>query len=76
MDAIITRVIDMPLGVKGVTVKDENDDYNIYLNSRYSPDVQAEAFRHEIDHIRKNHFFDERPVKEKEADIEDRKSPK
>ena len=69
MDAIIIRIIDMPYGVKGLTVKDENDDYNVYLNARYSPDIQAEAYRHEIDHIRGNHFYDDRPVSEKEKEI-------
>lgn len=69
MDAIIIRIIDMPYGVKGLTVKDENDDYNVYINARYSPDIQAEAYKHEIDHIRENHFYDDRPVSEKEKEI-------
>lgn len=52
-----------------MTVKDEEGDYNVYLNGRYSPDAQAIAFRHEIDHIEKGHFYDERSVKEKEDEI-------
>lgn len=71
MDAIIIRTIDMPLGIKGMTVKDENDDYNVYLNARYSRDVRAKAYRHELDHIIKNHFYDGRSVKEKEKDVEE-----
>lgn len=70
MDTIITRIVDLPLGVKGVTVKDDEGDYNIYLNARYSPDVQAKAFRHEVDHIKKEHFYDERRVLEKEQEVE------
>jgi len=43
--------------VDGITVLDENDDYNIYLNDRISYDAQAEAFRHEVEHIRQGHFY-------------------
>ena len=67
MDAIITRIIDMPTGVKGMTVKDENDDYNIYLNARYSPDQQADAFQHEVEHIRRGDFYTDKSVGEKES---------
>lgn len=67
MDAVIIRIIDMPTGVKGMTVKDENDDYNIYLNARYSPDQQADAFRHEVEHIRRGDFYTDKSVGEKES---------
>lgn len=75
MDAIIIRIIDLPYGVKGMTAKDENDDYNIYINARYSPDIQAIAYRHEIDHILKGHFYDDRSVREKEEEIEGQNRP-
>ncbi len=68
MDAIIIRLIDLPLTVRGFTVKDENDDYNIYINARLSDDVRAEAFRHEVDHIRRGHFYDYKSVVEKELE--------
>lgn len=57
MDCVIVRVINMPLSFRGATVKDENGDYNIYLNARYSTDVQADALRHEVEHIRLGHFY-------------------
>lgn len=68
MDTIIIRLIDLPLTVRGFTVKDENDDYNIYINARLSDDVRAEAFRHEVDHIRRGHFYDYKSVVEKELE--------
>lgn len=64
MDAVIIRVIDLPHGVGGMTVKDSNDDYNIYLNARLSGDAQVVAFRHELDHIRKGDFFSEDAVRD------------
>lgn len=64
---LIVRYIDMPYGVKGVTVKDGEGDYNIYLNSRYSPDVRTTALRHEVEHIRRGDFYREGSVGEKES---------
>ena len=69
MDAVIVRIIDLPLGVKGMTVKDEEGDYNIYLNARYSPDIQAIAFRHEVKHIQNGDFYSEESVAEKERRV-------
>jgi len=66
LDAVIIRVIDMPVTVRGITVKDSNDDYNIFLNARLSMEMRVIAFRHEVDHIRSGHFYDYRSVAEKE----------
>lgn len=57
MDAVIVRKLDLPFGVKGITVLDENDDFNIYINERYSLETQSEAFRHEVEHIKQGHFY-------------------
>ena len=66
MDAIIVRLIDMPETIHGVTRKDAEGDYNVYINAKLSADGRAEAFRHEIEHIRLGHFYEDRPV----ADLE------
>lgn len=59
----------MPPRVHADTRKDANDDFNIYLNSLLSADMQAEAYWHEIEHIRRGHFYQtERPVAELEAE--------
>jgi len=36
MDAVIIRKTRLPEGVAGITLKDENGDYNIYLNETCS----------------------------------------
>ena len=69
MDAVIIRIIDLPYGVDGLTVKDSNDDFNIYLNARLSGDAQAIAFRHEVEHIRNGDFYREESVAGKERRI-------
>lgn len=71
MDAVIIRLIDLPEGIRGFTVKDENEDYNVYINAKLSADVRAETFRHEIDHIRRGHFYSSMPVSVKEKEVKD-----
>jgi len=70
MDCIIIRVVDLPLPLKGATVLDNEGDYNVYLNAKLSADERVETYRHEIEHIRLGHFYDERPVVIKEAEAE------
>ena len=70
MGEIITRVIDMPYGIKGAIYKDSNDDYNIYINARYPQEVRETAYRHEVEHIEKGHFYDCKTVAEKESEID------
>lgn len=68
MDAVIVRLIDMPETIHGVTRKDAEGDYNIYINAKLSADGRALAFRHEVEHIRLGHFYEERPVAELEKE--------
>ena len=64
MDAVIIRIINLPYGVPGLTVKDEEGDYNVYLNARLSLGQRAKAFRHEIEHIKNGDFYSEDSVEE------------
>lgn len=66
MDAVIIRIIDLPHGVYGVTVKDEEGDYNVYLNARLSFEARVVAFRHELEHIKNGDFYNDLTVREKE----------
>ena len=68
MDNIITRLIDLPDTVPGVTVLDENGDYNIYINARLSNDNRRIAFDHEIKHIKKSHFYTDKSVEQCERE--------
>jgi len=63
---VIIRLTDLPFQVKGLTVLDENGDYNIYLNPMYSHETQKEVLEHELGHIEENHFYCELSIKEKE----------
>lgn len=54
---MIIRVKELPATINGVTIKDDNGDYNVYINACISEDARAEAFRHEVRHIREGHFY-------------------
>ena len=71
MEEIIVRVIDFGnCAADGLTIKDSDDNYNVYLNSRLSHEKQLQAFEHEMRHIRMGHFWSDRPVKELEIEAE------
>lgn len=62
MNTVYIRGVELPAKVRGVTVLDENDDFNVYINTVLSPEVQKKAAQHELRHIRKNHFYNSDPV--------------
>lgn len=62
MGDIYIRGIELPLTVKGVTVLDADGNFNVYINTLLSYDTQWKATKHEIKHIKKDHFYDFEPV--------------
>ena len=55
---IFIRGIALPLTVKGVTVLDNDGNFNVYINILLSYETQLNATNHEIKHIKKDHFYD------------------
>ena len=70
MNDIIVRSEDLPCGTNGVTVVDENGDYNVYINAKLSETEQQRTYRHEVQHIIKNHFYSDKEVKVMEEEAE------
>ena len=58
MDENYIRIIDLPSTVHGVTVRDEDGNYNIYINSSLSADARKRAIEHELKHISRGDFED------------------
>lgn len=48
---IIVRYIPLPWSVGGFVSEDADGFYNIYINSRLSMGQQAQALKHELEHI-------------------------
>lgn len=58
MNDYCIRYIPLPYTIKGVTVKDETDFFNIYINSKLSISEQQDAIKHELTHICRCDFDD------------------
>ncbi|MDF2685790.1 MAG: hypothetical protein K0S55_971 [Clostridia bacterium] len=56
MKDVFIHLISLPVSVRGVTVTDENNDYNIYINANLSPEQQKKALDHELKHIERDDF--------------------
>jgi len=56
MDDVYLRLMSLPHTVHGITVQDEDGDYNIYINARLTHEKQQEAMQHELKHIESNDF--------------------
>ena len=48
---------DLPYGVKGFVVHDENDDYTIFLNDRLGLEVNLKTLGHELEHIENGDIY-------------------
>lgn len=56
MDEVILRYRELPDRIDAMTVRDENADYNIYIDPRLSYDCQQDAISHEMQHIKRDDF--------------------
>ncbi len=66
MEKIFTRLIDLPLSIRGYTSLDPEGNYNIYINARLSPEMQKKAYKHELMHIKRDDFADSKTLEEAE----------
>ena len=69
MDEVYIRLVPLPSTVYGVTVKDENGDFNVYINSNLSAPAQDRAIKHELKHIERGDFYDDTPIEVLEKDM-------
>jgi len=53
------RMAELPMTVEAITLPSEDGTFDIYVNSRISPCKQLEALNHELNHIEKDHFYNE-----------------
>lgn len=68
------RLVELPLHIRGVTLPNDDGSFDIYINSSLSPDQQQDALQHELCHIQKDHFYQERRVSLCEAEANSRRA--
>ena len=63
------RLVEFPsMESSSVTVSNGDGTFNIYINTRFSPERRAEGLRHELRHLEEEHFYrDEYGICEIEA---------
>jgi len=66
------RLVALPRTVEGVSIPNDDSSFDIYLNSRLSPQRQQEVLEHELNHLRREHFYLDLPISlmERQADGE------
>lgn len=61
MNCIFIKGAELPAKVRG-TVAMVQDDFFVYVNTVLSPECQQRAAHHELQHIKKDHFYNSEPV--------------
>jgi len=65
------RVVDLPIGIGGMVTPNEDGTYSVYINARNTRAKQLCSCGHEVGHIRREDFWNGKPIEEVEADDED-----
>lgn len=69
---VFVYYIAFPYSIKGVTTPNRDGTFSIYINSTLPLAQQKAALRHELCHVRGDHFYDGDGVaaNEREADLD------
>lgn len=59
---IFVRSVPLPEAVKAVVLPNDDGTFDIYINSTLPEEVQKRALTHELEHIRRDHFYNNDPV--------------
>lgn len=73
---IHVRCLDFPnRSVKAATFPNDDGSFDVYVNTLYPEAVQRRALEHELEHIRRGHFYSDAPIAQKEAEADGRPLP-
>ena len=61
-DNVIVRMIDLPPGIGGAVMEDEDGTYNVYINSRHGYYAQLDDLDHELAHIEHDDLHNSDPI--------------
>ena len=50
-ETVRIHMIDLPVSIHGFTVMTDIDEYDMYINTRLSAEMQIQTYDHEIEHI-------------------------
>lgn len=59
---IFIRIVPLPEAVRAVVLPNDDNTFDIYINSNLPEKLQHLAVEHELKHIRRDHFYNDDPV--------------
>ena len=59
---IFVRMIPLPHAVRAVVLPNDDGTFDIYINSTLPEEIQSKALEHELEHIRRDHLYNDDPV--------------
>ncbi len=59
---INVRFLSLPSTVEGVTIPNNDGTFDIYINDTFTIEKQKAILRHELEHLRLDHFYLELPI--------------
>ena len=62
------RMIPLPTSVPAVVVPNNDGTFDIYINSLLPDECQHRALEPELEHVRRDHFYNDDPVGLNEAE--------
>lgn len=65
---VFIRYLELPIHTEAVVLPNDDNTFDIYLNSRLCPRKQQEALEHELNHLRMDHLYSEEPVEKNEEE--------
>lgn len=74
-DYYIRRLAFPNRSVKAVTFPNDDGTFDIYLNTLYPEEELQHALRHELEHIRLDHFYSDKDIRRKELEADGLAAP-
>lgn len=68
MGNIYARLVPLPEAVRAVTLPNDDGSFDIYINANLPELLQNRALEHELRHIHMNHFYNDDPITQNEAE--------
>lgn len=61
-DDCAVRVIDLPPGIGGAVMVDDDGFASIYINARHGRDAQLRSLQHEIMHVQRGDVYNDMTI--------------
>lgn len=72
MEDYYVRTVKLPGSVRGITIPNDDGTFSVFINSDLSEECTDKTVDHELNHIKKDHFYDDtKTIEAVEAEADD-----